>query len=315
MVVPRSSAALNSNFERIVVGWAMVAAFIFCVASLVVAQLSGVSISGTARLGAVWLGFKWTNENTTAVPAATLILLCMVGTYVPRSIRVVLVSVAAYVLLLTQSRTTLVSLFIVSLFYVYLIMYKQPKRVFSVLGWLLGAIMVLISFFESFLALGPVQRIIERTQRTDPTTGRLEIYQTAIDRIAAAPLFGNGYGSTGSRFENGYLSMMVESGVFGLAIYTVFMWHVLSRAWQMRHWTHDPRAQGLARSVLLFGLFLCVRALGERNHGFQVSNLISNIWILLAGYLLVYRETSIAAVKSSEPERIPTVSGALPNQA
>jgi O-antigen ligase len=193
--------------------------------------------------------------------------------------------------------------------------YRQPKKVFALVGWLIGAIMVSISFFESFLSLGPVQKIIERTQRTDPTTGRLEIYQTAIDRIAAAPLFGNGYGSVGSRFENGYLSMIVESGILGLAVYFFFMAHVFRRAWHMRFWTHDPRAQGLARTVLVFGAFLCIRAFGERNHGFQVSNLISNIWVLLAGYLLVYRESSIAAAKLSEPERVPTVSGALPNQA
>jgi hypothetical protein len=65
------------------------------------------------------------------------------------------------------------------------------------------------------LDLGPVESMLARTQRRDPTAGRIETVTNALDRLSGSPVLGFGYLSEGSRFENGLLSMALETGAFG----------------------------------------------------------------------------------------------------
>jgi O-antigen ligase len=292
--LPIAGIATETKLDRTIISWTLVASLLFCAASLIVAQVNGVNLSNSERLGGDWQTVKWVNGNTIAAPAATMILLCLTSSFLAPLVRVSTICLAVYVLLLTQSRTTMLALVLVIPFYGFLASLGSARRTMAFSAWLGSFVLLFASFSSVVLSLGPVQRVIQRTERADPTTGRFDIYQTALDRFSDSPLFGSGYGAIGSRFENGYLSMMVESGFFGIVLYLAFMVIVTRRAWDMLAWKSDSRAQSMAKTVLTLSLFLCLRALGERSHAFQASDLLSNVWILLAGNLLVYRKTHLA---------------------
>ncbi|RYG22682.1 O-antigen ligase domain-containing protein [bacterium] len=289
--LPRSRAALGLPFEKAVVFWGYVASFIVSFGGLVVGTLNGVTIGGSRRLGEFWgAKYLWIPANNAGLYAALLILFSIVGDFLPRWIRSAGCVLGAYILLITQSRMTMLALILTLLFIGYLNSFRSARKKLKYAGFLATIAMLMVPlWYGVLLKIGTFQRLAERTQKDDPTTGRLDTFVDAIDRIKESPFIGHGYMAERSRFENGYLSMAVESGLIGLLAYLLFVAVIVLRTWPMLFWDHDPRAKRIARILLVLTVFLTVRSLGERSHGFQVSDVLSNVWMLLAGYVFIYR--------------------------
>lgn len=85
-------------------------------------------------------------------------------------------------------------------------------------------------------AVGAVlySRIFERVPAGDPTSGRLDLWEHALDLWGDSPIFGVGYrtlellpGSEGHAAHNVYLGVLVEAGVLGLAAILVTLIGIL----------------------------------------------------------------------------------------
>lgn len=286
--MPRSLPAIEGKFENMVMGWLYVTVTGITMGSVYISTVSRVSFSTAIRLGADLS--IWINMNSTALYACMCILLGLFIRFIPLVIRIAVAGLGTYVLVLTQSRMTMLALVGTVAFYLALTTYR---RWFRSLLFGLTALAILIPLtpvvLPEIIELRPVRNIMRRNARTDPTTGRLETIDAALERVSHSPLIGFGYQSAGSRFENGLLSMAMEGGFLQVGLYLIFTAMIVLRAIEMLRWKHDPRAQNLAQLVLCLTVFMFIRSIGERNHAFQVTNIVPNAWMLLSSYLVVYR--------------------------
>ncbi len=285
--LPRSVWVLHSRYEEIVLKWVLIASAIVTVGSLRAAWLTNTSLYSSVRLTGE--GNNWLNANSTGVYAATGALAAAMLPSLPAWMRMALVAAHSYVLLLSQSRASMLALVAGVLTYLVLA------------GRKLGAILVTVLAAAGYMAaptlidelrtadFGQIRALIERTDaiRADPWSGRERIIRDAWQRVQESPLVGYGFQTGG--FENGFLSVGIESGLVGLTAYLAIVAVVIRRSVRLLRLRHRLEMQYLARCTLCLTAFTLAHSLGEKTAPvFQIGLTASNAWAILAGLVFVH---------------------------
>lgn len=286
MLVPKTAAWEES------LRWILVASVIVMLGSLHTAASLGVSLSSGTRLTGE--GNNWMNTNTSGLLVSIGILVVVLDRTLKLWVRLALGALGCYVLILTESRTSLLALAGGILANSFLSLYGGKKF------WLLagialigGAMLHKPVLWDKLTETKRIQSIVWRTSGGDRTAGdafggRTELIGNALDRLRESPLVGFGYMSEGARIENGYVSILMESGIVGLGGYTVFTLLVGSSSWKLFRRAKSISLRNLGRYTLCITAFLLFHGLGERSHGFQIASMVSNAWLLLGGLVMAY---------------------------
>jgi O-antigen ligase len=290
VVLPRSYLFTETYAWEKAMRWVLLASFIIILGSLRTASLAGASLDSGTRLtgeGTVWL-----NANTTGLLTSIGILVVFMSSEVPFWLRICFGAVGGYVLLLAESRTSMLALaaaLVTSLFF----SLAEKRRYAAV--WLMGLAAVILlagpPLWDKMSEYERVQSIISRSTGgdksiNDPVGGRQVLFMDALNRLKESPAIGFGYLSGASRIENGYLSILLESGVLGLATYLMLLAAVVASAWRVYRKSAEPFVKNLGRYTLVLTVFICVHGFGERSHGFQGASMVSNLWLLLSGLVI-----------------------------
>ena len=161
--------------------------------------------------------------------------------------------------------------------------------------WLIGLTgFILIAgppLWENMSKYERIQSLISRSTGgdksvNDPVGGRQVLIIDALNRLKESPVIGFGFLSGASRIENGYISILLESGILGLLGYLMLLAAVVASAWRLYRKSTDPFVRNLGRYTLCVTVFICVHGFGERSHGFQGASMVANLWLLLAGLVI-----------------------------
>ena len=256
------------------------------------------------ELAGDWRGF-FTHKNGAG---ASMALLIFIGIFVYRAwnqLAGILIGVlAAIFLYFTQAKSPLNLLPIVLL-----VSYVIPRvRSMPLALALIFGVPILINLLTvGSVMFEPIRELISRFM-SDPTfTGRDEIWRFALDNVAKRPLFGFGFeafwgmpdlvnawnyheswGYRASDAHNGYLNLVVATGLVGLAF---------SLCWIIAQPSADHRrAQTLGADPALRTLFLQIWIMGLCLSGFE-SELFrggSELWFLMVASIVGIRLLAIA---------------------
>ncbi len=178
---------------------------------------------------------------------------------------------------------------------------------------LLLVLVAVLAFQFQLLPVSVMERInmSETVEGTDPSIqGRLDMWSQATDQILANPLIGAGYGSTrylgfgsGSKetrrdVHNGYLELLIETGVIGTILFLVVFYRGGMKGLRLFRASKDPLFRGLG--VGLMGVII----------GSLLTNITSETWHYLAvtGYfwvLLAMVAVAQGMVEARETEEQP----------
>lgn len=144
-------------------------------------------------------------------------------------------------------------------------------------------------------------------ENTNIDSGRFMLWKQAIALFVRFPLFGIGhqninlYGDTYlgglkfSDFHNGYLTILVSSGIIGLAIFIVFALALAKGMMKVVFLTDEDRKDnGILSALLSFFAAYCVYAFFEITILGVISYRIAILWLFLgyaASYLFKYEKT------------------------
>ncbi|NWG75617.1 MAG: hypothetical protein HXY24_13610, partial [Rubrivivax sp.] len=189
---------------------------------------------------------------------------------------------------LSQSRAAIVSLVAATLVWFVFASVRNVAR--ATLAALTAAAVVLAAWpfvSRTVSQWGPVRGMITRTTAGDPTGGRMEKFDRVLVIVDRNPVVGGGFKTIMTPVENGYVSLAVETGYLGVAIYLVLVAVVVGKALQLRARSADDAGRRLGEWLIVLTTFMLVRSMGERSHPLQMGDALSNAWLLYAGYLLV----------------------------
>jgi len=288
--LPSSRSNLHGSFERIVLSWALATTTLFAFGSMMVARAAGITLGSSTRLSGEALG-RWTNANTTGLYCAFGVLICIMSGFIPLWIRLAAGGLCFYSLLLSQSRTAIITA-IASGVCGFIVVHKWSWKVVSlgVFGLLLAFSFVNVD--ESFDLLQSNPDIATFTKRFTRQPGkngdkfRLDVIESGFDVWSRSPLAGVGYEAPEARFENGYLSLACETGAFGLLVYLFIVMLLGIQIYGMLRSPAGSVTRELGGYLLCVTVFVLVHGLGERTHGFQIGSLVSNVWAMLAASAL-----------------------------
>ncbi len=281
IVFPRAIASLRRPMVHIMKNWLLVGASIVVFLTIAKYGSSGFSVFKTTR-GAF---DDWLHPNNAAIYGGVLILTSMLSNHLNAIVRWFLSGAGLYVILMTQSRGALVATFLAAIVLFALDFYRNPRRyTFIAIGGGFAVVLTGLLFGQSIMQIGAVENMIERTQRTDPTAGRIEAFNRAIDLWQDSPLFGYGFQAP-VQVDNVIASFLLQIGLVGVLLNILFLGLILYRALQayFRRPTHEIFDAG--RTVLVFGVFIMLRSLVEFAHIFQITDLFANAFCILAGLL------------------------------
>ncbi len=300
VALPRAQWVLQSSYPETVLKWLVIASTIVAVGSLRAASLTNTSLYSTSRLTGE--GNNWLNANSSGVYVATGALAAIMARSIPLWLKAILLGMNTYVLLLTQSRTSMLALAAGVIAFIAL----TGRRVGAVLvaGIALGsyfAIPVLLNTLRT-AGIGQISALIERTDtlRADRWSGRKGIIHQAMERIDESPFVGYGFQSGG--FENGYLSVAIETGLVGFAAYLAIIFGVVRRSFRLLLTRSSPEMHQLARCTLCLTAFTLVHSFGEKTAPvFQIGLTASNAWAILAGLVFVHTSRHTATARMPKP--------------
>lgn len=299
--LPLLRSFFHGFFERIVLSWALAATTLFALCSIMVAKAAGISLGSSSRLSRQFVG-QWTNANTTGLYCAFGILICIMARFIPLWIRLLVSGICLYSLLLSQSRTAIITL-IVSGACALIVTHKWNWKLtlLTISGLLLATSLVDLNesfdFIQSNPALAPIMQRFMRQPGKNGDNQRLDVLKSGLETWARSPLVGIGYEAPDSRFENGYISLACETGVFGLLVYLFIIFLLCIHLQQMLQSPTESDTYKLGGYLLCTTVFVLVHGLGERTHGFQIGSLVSNVWALLAASAIGCNQARIFSSK------------------
>jgi O-antigen ligase len=151
--------------------------------------------------------------------------------------------------------------------------------------------------------------VVERIEMTESDKGldassesRIDMWSTALGTIKSNPFTGIGFGNTRylgiasgrgnvrNSLHDGYLSVLVEQGVMGLAIILYIFWSGIKRGWRLFKRTDDRDIEGLG---LGFAAMITASLIGNLfgTHWFYFD-VMGYFWIIFA---LVMRSSEMSA--------------------
>jgi O-antigen ligase len=285
--LPAARPLLQISFDRFVLSWALAATTLFAIATLWVARTAGLSLGSSERMTGERLG--WVNANTIGVYCAFGLLICIIARFMPIWVRLAAGGLALYCLLLSQSRSAIITI-ILSGSCGFLVARKWNAKAIVLAMSALFLISALVDNSESFESIQSNPYLSAIVQRFQNSSGkestRLEVISNGFDVWKNSPVFGLGYEAPDTRFENGYLSLACETGAIGLLLYLSFVALASIRSLGMLQVRAGSEAHELGGYLLCVTVFILVHGIGERTHGFQIGAIPSNVWALLAASVL-----------------------------
>lgn len=300
-ILPRQKSVDRVDFLQITTWWLFWGAVAVISVSFVYMTANGFTIFGGGR----FVSERWLHPNNVSIYAGLAIILAAMCQHIKLWARIFAVCLGLYIVVVCQSRGVIVTFAVTLMF---LFMLNSTKRFFKnlVLALVIGVVLALVipTFAPAVMELGPIKDMMDRTfKAADPTTGRVTIVSQAIEvwqRDTFSWLFG--YGWKGAMaVDNAIVSFGLEAGLAGLVLYFIFVLVVLIKAFLEFYTNKDPKIQRLAKFSVVFTIYILVRSLVERSHVFQLSDLVSNSWMLFAGYL--YAQTTTVDFSKARREK------------
>lgn len=284
IIAPRSRVLMSMDYLKITVGYMYAGAQMIMLASVAFFATRGALGLSNRR----FLAEDWLHPNKLGVYAGLAILLSFVAKEIPAWIRTLGGLLGLYMLLLSQSRAVILTVLVVG-FAIWILSLKNRSGKALILSlvsaFVLGS--ALIAFAPALAEVGPIKSMIDRTDRVDPTAGRIDVMQVAAEEWTRTPfstLFGYGY-RNGIFVDNAVFGYGTETGVIGLTLYAAFMLAVLAASIRIYYIAKDRTTERLAMLTIVLGLAVIVRGLTERSHAFQLSDLVSNSFVFSSGLL------------------------------
>ena len=140
--------------------------------------------------------------------------------------------------------------------------------------------------------------MIERTQRTDPTAGRLDALQFALRMWEDSPLFGYGY-NAGVQVDNFVAKYITETGLVGLCLYFFFLISLLVISIRTYKRTTSADVRYIAMLSIAFNAFVFFRSFAEATDIFHLSDIMSNAAFFWSGMTVAGAGTLALTQKST----------------
>ena len=279
IIMPRTLVANHEELLKIATKWIFRGTVVILVATAIFSQSRGFGLAG-GRFAAP----DWLHPNTVSIYAGVLMVFVVCTKTLKIPSRLFGGSVALYILLLTQSRTTLAALFIALFIYWVLGLGRNAGRT------ILASFLTLGVGFIAFLALAPslsefapIKSIIDRTNTTDPTAGRVTKLQYAYDEFQKSPIVGFGY-NAGFQVDNFVAKYGTETGVVGLSLYLFFFMAVSVTSYRVYKFAQDEKVRHMGRISLALLVLLFFRSIAEATDLFHLSDILSNATFLICGF-------------------------------
>jgi putative inorganic carbon (HCO3(-)) transporter len=173
-----------------------------------------------------------------------------------------------------------------------------------------------IALFVAWHTLLPVSVIerIEMTQTEEGTDtsilGRIQMWERALEIISSNPIAGVGFGDTvylnfknysgekdRSDIHNGYLEVLMETGVVGLSMFFIIFIIAIKKGWMLFRQSDDPMMKGLGLGfVAMIVASLVANTGGDR---WSYLEVMGYFWILLGVV------SSVLLIQTEKKEHIP----------
>lgn len=282
IIIPRCLIKSTKDPADLILTWLIAGAAIISVATNIFYLSQGHTIFSPTRQQFS----NWTHPNDAALYGGVIVLLTFIKKGMPPWLRWSLVFTGVYTVLLTQSRSVIVSVAICGAVIYLLNLIDNPRR-YSLSGFI--AVVALgigvFVFGNNAIEIPAVTNIVNRTfAADDPTAGRVEIAARMIDLWRESPLFG--YGFRSARMDNGYITMLLHSGLVGLLVYLSFFFAVIARGIQ-HYFSGDPVGKSIGRYLIVMGLFIFVRAWVESYTIIKLIDVMSNATAIAAGVAIL----------------------------
>jgi hypothetical protein len=278
--LPRVASFREGEPERQIERLALVAVGATVVAAIYTSVVSGVSLESHVRLTGE--GNDWINANTTGLIAAFGVVLAA-NSLLSRFWKTLLVVPSIYVLILTQSRTSMAAM-LAALAATAALTFRNSGRlvrIVMVAACLLAALS-LPMFMDLASDVPQLESAFRRTSADSSLKLREEKARDAWVRIIESPVVGYGFLAEDSRFENGGLTLAIEIGLVGLLLCAAWTGVLVMEAWRL-HRSTDVFDRRRGAVLIALTVFLLVHSFGERTHPLQLASLPSNAWLAFAG--------------------------------
>jgi len=278
VIVPRCMMKQKLPPIDLILRWLIYGSFIISFASALYFMTKGITVLTPGR----FLAENWLHPNLVALFGCLSVYIAVLAQDINKFVKWSSIGIGTYTLLMTQGRSAIVVCLAALLVTFILNLIENPKK-YSLRGFL-GIItfsILAVAFGTAFRGLPAVQNIERRTFETDdPTAGRLNFIEAALDAWQRSPVFGLGFRSGG--IDNVYVTMLLQTGLFGLIVYLVFFGAIMARAF--RHFKYsEGHARLLGKALIVMGVAIFLRGFAERTSFLQLTDLQSNAFCIAAG--------------------------------
>lgn len=277
-MVPRFTSISLKDLSKYAQIWAYRGSLVFALLTIAFALSKGYGFNG-ARFAET----NWLHPNWSAMYGGLLILLSVVGKQIKLYARWIGVGVGLAFCLMMQSRAVFAALG-VSFVTMYLFNLDAGKVKTIVASIFLGIVgwFTIPLIAPSLSEFTPIQNMVKRTQTVDPTAGRIEFVQSALEAWQRSPVFGLGY-KTSSKIDNFMLTYIQETGLVGIVLYYVFLGTILFYSIKAYKKSTDPDVRNIARTAIILNMFVFTRSFAEATSIFHLSDIVSNCAFFWSG--------------------------------
>lgn len=294
IMLPRTMVVTPGRMAEVAEKWLYRGTMILLVATFVYASSKGYTLTGKRFFEEQWLHPNWI-----AVYCGLVILLAVIGKHLNKFEKYSGLILAIYLELMMQSRAILVALagaFVVMYFFA--VDQNKAKAFLTTLvgglvaGGVLFALAPILSEFE------PIRNMIERTNTTDPTAGRIEMFQYAVEYWKESPIFGYGF-NNGFQMDNFIAKYGTETGIVGVVLYFLFLLALLFTSIKVYKRSVDPDIKYIAKLTIAFNSFVFFRSFAEATDLFHLSDIMSNAAFFWSGMTIAGTSTLALKVKET----------------
>ncbi len=278
IIVPRCIMMSKVPPIHQILRWLVYGSLIVTLASVLFFLTKGVTVLTPRRV----LFLNWLHPNLVALFGCLSVYVAVLAQDINKFVKWTSIGFGAYTILMTQGRSAIVVCLAALLVTYILSLIENPKK-YSLRGFLggIGIVMLIVAFGTAFRDIPAVQNIERRTFGTDdPTAGRLNFIEAALEAWRNSPVFGLGFRSGG--IDNVYVTLLVQTGILGLIVYIVFFGAIMARAF--RHFKYsEGHARLLGKALIVMGVAIFLRGFAERTSFLQLTDLQSNAFCIAAG--------------------------------
>jgi hypothetical protein len=296
ILLPSSPYITLSGIAKSVMNWFFFACILISIGSMGHAISSGASLASEVRLGE---DRDWIQATLIGQYSALLYIMALLVQF-PVWVRAPAAGLGLYLLILSQSRGPMLAAAVCTLIIIafnwHKIRFKWVPAILVPIAMFIAASPSLADLTESVGQIGPIARILRRTQN-DATSNRDELISAAWQQFQDRPMFGLGY--KGGSFsdsdrttyiENTLANAALEGGALSAILYMIVSCWGLAAFYQAAKWVRKNKIEDVGMRMLSEGgfvlmTFLVVRGLIARSTIVQQGDSFANVMIILIGCL------------------------------